>query len=743
MTDEPLPSPQAPNNAASPWTGTGLESFAVANQSLSPSGGGLARALDPADIFRILNRWKLVILAAAILGPLLALGLSLTLTPLFVSTAQIQINQEDAVTIKGADAGRPVMINNTEFLATQMGLLNSRDLAERVVDAQRLANNPEYATQGANAAVRHDQATQQLRGQVSIEAVRNSRLVDISVTSPNASMSALLANSYAEQFIASNLDREFQATAYQRKFLEDRIASTRTKLEDSERQVVAYAANQGIIELGSDEKGTARQSLEVANLVTLNNALAQARSDRIAAEQRAMQSRGGQATTEANSNPVLQELLKKRADAQAEYDSKLAIFLPDLPAMIALKEQIASLDKNIARARGSMTSASNLDYQGAIARERELQDRVDALKSKVLDLRSRSIQYTILQRDVDTNRALYDALLQNYKEVGVTGGLGSNKVAIVDKALPAKGQVSPHVFTNVILGLLLGLFVGLVGVFLLEFIDDTIKSPEDVRSKLHMSLLGVLPASNDDESFLESLLDPKSDLIEAAHSLRTTLQFTTAHGIPRTLLVSSSRPGEGKSSVALSLAVSLAKLGRKVLIIDADIRKPSFYVGDISRNDTLGLSNVLNGEQKLSGVARKSEIENLSVVPSGPSVPNPAALLSDSLFAALLDEAKRQYDYVIVDGPPVVGLADAPLMGSVVEGAILVVESAGPHRSAILAAASRLLASKTPLLGAVLNKFESQKLGYGSGYGYNYSYDYGGAARSTEQDPDRKIVLVK
>ena len=743
MTDEPLPSPQAPRNTASAWTGTGLESFAADRQALSPSGGSVARGLDPADILRILNRWKVVILVAAILGPLIALGLSLTMTPLYVATSQIQINQEDAVTIKGTDASRPVMINSTEFLATQLGLLHSRDLAERVVDAQRLANNPAYASQGLNAAERREQAASTLMSQVAIDPVRNSRLVNISVTSPNGSMSALLANAYAEQFIGSNLDREFQATAYQRKFLEDRIASTRAKLEDSERQVVTYAANQGIIELGSDEKGAARQSLESANLITLNSALAQARTDRIAAEQRARQSRGGAATSEANANPVLQELLRKRAEAQAEYDSKLAIFLPDLPAMIALREQITSLDKNIARARGSMTSASSLDYQGAVARERELQDRVDSLKNKVLDLRSRSIQYTILQRDVDTNRALYDALLQQYKEVGVSGGVGSNKVAIVDKALPSKGKVSPHVFANTFLGLLAGLFFGLIGVFLLEFIDDTIKSPEDVRSKLHLSLLGVLPAAKDDETFVETLLDPKSDLIEAAHSLRTTLQFATAHGMPRTLLVSSSRPGEGKSSVVLSLAVSLARLGKKVLIIDADIRKPSFYVGENSRSDTQGLSNLLSGELKLAAVARKSEIDNLSVVPSGPSVPNPAALLSDTGFPALLEEAKALYDYVIVDGPPVVGLADAPLMGSAVEGAILVVEAAGPHRSAILAAVSRLLAANTRLLGAVLNKFESQKMGYGYGYGYNYSYDYGASAHSSDQDPERKIVLVK
>jgi capsular exopolysaccharide synthesis family protein len=741
--DKPI-APQGSNSAASTLTGTGLESFSRDQSQHQPLlDGGFARALNPAEIFRVLNRWKYLILAAVVLGSLLALALSLAMTPMYVATSQIQINQEDSVKIKGADAGRPILINNTEFLATQLGLLRSRDLAERVVDSERLANNPAYAEQGRNAAERRDQATDRLVGQVTMEDVRNSRLVNISVRSPDAAMAARLANAFAVQYIASNLDRDFQATAYQRKFLEERIASTRTKLEDSERQLVGYAAGQGIIELGSDEKGVSRQSLEAANLITLNAALAQARTNRLAAEQRAHQSRGGQATTESNSNPVLQELLNKRAVAQAEYDSKLTIFLPGLPAMVALKEQIASLDQNIARERGRVTSASNLDYQGTVALEHELQNRVDAQKEKVLDLRSRSIQYTILQRDVDTNRALYEALLQNYKEVGVTGGSGSNKVSIVDQARVPKAPQTPKVMTNVLLGLLAGLFLSLVGVFLLEFIDDTIKTPEDVRTKLHLTLLGVMPSLPNSESFLETILDPKSDLIEAAHSLRTTLQFSTTHGMPRTLLVSSSRPGEGKSSVTLSLAVSLARLGKQVLIVDADLRKPSFYIGDASRKDTLGLSNVLSGESLLSAVVRKSEIANLSVVPSGPSVPNPAALLSEGSFAVLLEEARQRFDFVVVDGPPVVGLADSPLMGSVVEGAVLVVEAGGGHRSAILDSVARLLGSKTRLIGVVLNKFDSQKAGYGYGYAYNYAYDYGAQSGDDSVDHERRIVVVK
>jgi capsular exopolysaccharide synthesis family protein len=574
--------------------------------------------------------------------------------------------------------------------------------------------------------------------------MRESRLVNIIIRSPDPAMAAALADSYAEQFIASNLDRDFEATSYARKFLEDRINSTRIKLEDTERELVNYAARQGIVALGGagGDQGAKAASLEASTLIELNSELAKARSDRITAEQRYRRSAGGSATTESVNNPVLQDLTGKRASAQAEYQEKLAIFLPGLPAMVALKERINTLEREIALARGNVGSAARLDYGSAVARERELQSRVDGMKGKVLDLRSRSIQYTILQREVDTNRALYDALLQKYKEVGVSGGVGSNKVSIVDRARVPRKPVSPRVAVNVMLGLLAGLLLGLGGAFLLEFIDDTIKMPDDVRSKLRMTLLGIMPTVEDAVEFKDEIADPKSDLIEAAHSLRTSLQFATGHGMPRSLLVTSSRPGEGKSSVTLALATSLARLGKRVLIIDADMRKPTFYVGSASRKDTPGLSNVLSGDVVLSAVTHRSVVEHLSIVSAGPTVPNPAALLSEGGFAKMLETASADFDHVIVDGPPVMGLADAPLMGSATEGAVIVVEASSAHRSAILASVARLVSANTRVLGVVLNKFESRRNGYGDTY--SYSYNYGGPKAAGEDEQDgRKIVLVK
>ncbi len=692
----------------------------------------LTRAIDPGEIFRVLNKWKRLILALLILGPLLGLGASMLMTKRFEAVAQIKIDKEDPVAVPGADTARTVMLRGTEYMATQVGLLQSRALAQRVVDAQRLANNPDFVDQSGSAAQRRDAAAERLRKQVAIEIVRDSRLVNITIVGDNAAQTATLANAYADQFIASNLEREFEKGAYSRKFLEDRLNSTREKLEKSERDIVAYATQQGIVEVGGSDEGGGQTSLEAASLLEINTALAEARNQRIAAEQKYRHSSG----RTPSDNAVLLSLTQRRAEAQAEYQAKSVVFLPGYPELVALRRQIEVYDREIAQQRSDQGTSVRQEYQAAVARERELQGRLDALKGKVLDLKKRSIQYTILQREVDTSRALYDALLQKYKEVGLTDGVADNKVSIVDRAKPPSAPVAPNVPMNVLLGLIAGLLLGIGGAFLIEFIDDTIKLPDDVESKLHMTLLGVLPQTDEEEDYAEILKDPKSELVEAALSLRTALQFATSHGIPKVLLVTSSRPGEGKSSVSLALAASLAKQGKSTLLIDADMRKPTFYSGTTSRTDSVGLSNILAGEVEFDKATHKSEFANLSIIMAGPTVPNPAALLSEEGFAELLAGAAARFDHVVIDGPPVMGLADAPIMGSLSEAVLMVVEASSVSRSMIRAALGRLRASNSRVLGIVLNKYESKKNGYG--YSYSYSYHY-----ADNDDERRKLAIVK
>jgi polysaccharide biosynthesis transport protein len=229
---------------------------------------------------------------------------------------------------------------------------------------------------------------------------------------------------------------------------------------------------------------------------------------------------------------------------------------------------------------------------------------------------------------VDTNRVIYEGLLQQYKEVGVTDGVGENDVAIVDKAPVPARPISPNIPLNLVMGLLAGVILGVGGAFLIEFVGDSVNLPEDVQRKLNLSLLGVMPSTEKGERISDEAIDPKSEIAEAAYSLRTALQFTTSHGAPRSILLTSSRPAEGKSSVSFALALAFARQGKKVLLVDADMRRPTFYPGLESREDDAGLSNVLTGQMNGDLPARKTQVANLWLMTAGPTVPNPADLLS-------------------------------------------------------------------------------------------------------------------
>ena len=350
----------------------------------------------------------------------------------------------------------------------------------------------------------------------------------------------------------------------------------------------------------------------------------------------------------------------------------------------------------------------------------------------MLNLRGRSIQYTILQREVDTNRSLYDALLQRYKEIGVAGGIGKNLVSVVDRAEAPVAPYKPNLLLNLLIGLAVGLAVGFGSALVLEFVNDTIKTPDDVREKLKLAMLGVIPKKQNQDPLAEELKDQSSPISEAYHSLRTSLQFTTESGAPKTLLITSTRAAEGKSSTTLALAQNFARLGHSVLLIDADLRKPAFVTG----SDSKGLSKLLTNSDAIANHVLTTQFPNLWLIPCGPLPPNPAELLASSRLKAVIAEASSEFDMVIVDGPPVLGLADAPLLGAVCRGTLMVVESGKTRTKAAIDALNRLKASGSQMLGVVLTKFRHQSHGYG--YGYNYEpYKYGGVGSR-----EREIRLI-
>src|SRR4051794_1186961 len=703
------------------------------------SAGFLGGDFNLATLWRIISEWRWLILGAVAVGLAGAIVITFLTTPLFRATVLLEINPP---TIEAVDESKveKTTVNERDYLATQVGLLMSRSLAQSVAENLNLASNPQFVPMTQPRPTRVKIATGVLQGGFEAKDVEGSRLIRLNYVSPQPELAARIVNSFADNFINSNLERRIEATAYARRFLEKQIAKVKGELENSERQLVQYAQQENILNLGggdtSKPAGDAN-SLQGASLMALNQALTDAQSRRISAEE-AYRSEARAGTTE-EVNASTQTLRTQRAQLESEYQQKLSQFKPDYPEMIQRRAQIDALDKQIAIAantvRGGRANSLLAQFRAAAAAERELQGRVETLKRSVLDLRERSIKYNILQRDVDTNRTMYNGLLERYKQIGVAGGVGTNPVAIVDHADTPGAPYKPNVMLNLLIGLGLGLIGGIAAALALEFLNDTIKTPDDVRDKLLLPSLGIIPKKKGAEAFAEELKDQSSPISEAYFSLRTSLQFTTDSGAPKSLLITSTRAAEGKSSTTLALAQNFARLGNSVLLVDGDLRKPAFVTG-LDADE--GLSKLLTNHDPLEKHVLKTQFDNLSLLPCGPLPPNPAELLASPRLKAILADAVGKFDMVIVDGPPVLGLADAPLLSGVCRATLLVVESGRTRTKAALDAIRRLKASGGNLVGAVLTKFRAQSHGYGYGYGYGYEpYRYGGVGSR-----DREIKLI-
>lgn len=713
-----------------------VDRYGPGNQLDSQQAGRTSpNALDFAGLVRIITQWRWLILSAVILGLAAAVIATLLTTPMYRAKVTLEVNPPSVEILDENSRERSVAPSTWDFVATQVGLLSSRSLAERAAQELNLANNPEFAGAG-DPSTRLRTAAGRVAGGLRVTAPEMGQLIAFTYDSESPQLAAQIANAIADAFINSNLQRRYEASAYARNFLERQIVKTRGDLEKSERQLVGYAQAQGIINTGSGESGAPgsdANSLQGQSLVALNEALAAATARRVATEGAYRAASAAGPTTEVTEGS--QHLRQARAALEAEYQEKRTMMKPEHPEMLSLRSRIDELGRQISRETSQVTSARSnslaAEYRAATAAERALQGRVAELKGSVLDLRGRSIQYTILQRDVDTNRALYDALLQRYKEVGVAGGVGSAPISIVDRAEPPGGPFKPNLPRNLALGLALGLVGGVGAAVGLEFVNDTIKSRDDVRNKLGLACLGVIPKTAGKGNFVDDLRDPSSMVSEAYSAVVAALCFSTDSGVPKALLVASARPAEGKSSSALALAQNFSRRGKKVLLIDGDLRKPTFK----ATSDKTGLTQLLTNEDSIGNHVVQTQYENLWLLPCGPLPPNPADLLSTNRFQQVLREASSHFDLVFIDAPPSLGLADAPLLAAVTGNVMFVIEAGKTRTSGAREAIERLESSGAHVIGAILTKATES-----GGYGYkNYGYGYGYGKVGTKQNEIQMI----
>ena len=718
------------------------EFTARAAEAMDDEGGGFSLHLS--DVRAMAMRQRYLIGAVILLALVVGLIATLLITPIYQATASIQIDQETSKIIDGQDvAPTSSLMDSARTLQTQVDILNSRTLAMKVATKLRLFASDDFLVSmrvrpaGADASreerekARQEKVLYALQKNLDVTLPLSSRIALIKFSSPDPELAARIANAYAETYITGNIERRFEATAYARDFLEQELGRAKQRLEDSERYAIDYARNTQLIDASDGSSGDEKtsggsRSLTTASLVKLNEDLSAARTLRIQTEQRWRQAEitSVMSLPEVLESSVIQSLQSERVKQQAAYQELRQRYQPDHPQAQQLAANIASIDRQIARLAGEVRTSIRERYQVALRQEESMAAGVEGLKSDTLTEQQRRVRFDILKRESDTNHTLYNGLLQRYKEVSAAAGITSNNVSIVDKAQAPAKPVSPKPLLNMAIAGFGGLALAIFLAFGRETFDDSVRSPDDVQRKLQMPLLGTTPVVKNDMTPREMLADPRSALSEAYYSIRVALEFSTAHGVPASVLVTSSKPSEGKSTTASALAEDFARIGRKTLLVDGDLRLPSLH-RYLNVQNNAGFVSVMTGQVPLEKAVQRLEGTNLDFLSCGPIPPNPAQLLSGNAVRDFVNEHSASYDLIVIDGPPIMGLADAPQLARATAGVVIVVEAGRAHRGQAKTAIKRLREARANILGVVLTKFDTKRVGYGDDYGYSYSYNYG------------------
>jgi polysaccharide biosynthesis transport protein len=722
-----------------------------------------ASALTLSDLLGMILKHKWTLLLVILVSTGIAGVNTFLLRPTYRATSVLQIERSAARVVDFQHGNVDLDQSSVDEylgLKTQYELLRSRSLAERVIDdlqldRSRSAAPPLMAASAANANAKatatasagadglieriisgyHKLSTPATAdpqtlgreavvgaflGALIVEPVQNSRLVRLSVDNSDPALAAKIANATAQTFVSLGQERRIESSSYAKTFLEDQIKQMKSKLEESERRLNQYAQQKQILAL--DEKSNVVNQ----TYVDYAGALAKAEQDRIRAEAQ---------WNEAKRNPesvglsqdgktVMGTFKERKAQLEIEYQQNLRIYKPDFPKMVQIKAQIAEIDQQIKTEIALIAGTFRAQYEMALNQETQLREKLSHTRKQVLTTQDNSIDLNLLKREVDTNRQLYDSLLERLKQVNISSNLTTNNISIVDSANAPLFPYKPNLQSNLLAGLGIGLFLGLCLVFLLEYLDDSIRFPDMVERVLGVPLMGVIPVGDKKRSDTGSIAfdvhsDPRSTMAEAYRSVRTALQFSTSHGAPKRLLVTSTTRDEGKSTSALALAINFAQMGHHVLLVDADMRNPSIHKMLGIPND-LGLSNLLSADSRGETLIQPTVIPNLSVLTAGPSPPNPVDLLMGPKLLALLDKASAVgISHVIVDGPPILGIADSIVLGNQIQDMLFVVRAGSTRKANIRDALRRLRLSGLAPRGAILTFAPARALqGYGAYYGY-------------------------
>jgi len=670
--------------------------------------------------------------------------------PVYEATARIEIDKENnnILPFQGTET-YDLYMDMQSYIETQSKILQSETLALQTIRSIGLAENREFGG-GKTSALPQSVANQKrppslgaFMGRITVRRVPDSRLLDVKFEANDPLLAARVVNAHIENFVEQNLRSRYEATTAASKFLASQLNELKIKVEKAEDARIAYERQNQIWTI--DEK----QNITTQKLSDINKELTSAQSDRVSKEAIYQLIRTGnvESVPAFRDNPLLGELLRKQAELRGLLAEALSQYGPNFPKVQRLQAQLKDTEDLIGREKINIVNRIEADYRAARQRELLLTQELDKQKAESNSMAERFVQYNILKREAEANKQLYEGLLQKLKEAGISAGLRSSNIRIVDPAMIPSAPSRPQKARNIVLAALVGL-VGGVGLALLrEYMDNTVKNPDDIEHLTRLPSLAVVPAflSENGRSRVPKLLKgfqpatplegrvelishnlPQSQVSEAFRALRTSLLLSQADQPPQVILLTSALPREGKTTAAVNLAVTLAQLGDRTLLIDSDLRKPgigrALSLGD---GKYAGLSSYLAGVSSLDLITvPHPAITNLAAIPTGPVPPNPADLLSSRRLGEAIAQLRLQYKFIVIDSPPIMAATDAVILSVLADGVLLVVRSGETPKEAFTRARDLLNSVKARLLGVVLNAVDSTSPEYYYSYRY-YPYHYG------------------
>jgi polysaccharide biosynthesis transport protein len=691
----------------------------------------------------------------------------------YVANAKIEIDRENTnvLPFQGADS-YDYMVDLDNYIETQARIMTSETLALQTIRNTGLAGSPEFSdgdtpseaiATGSLANQKRPPEIAAFLGSLSVRRIPNTRLMEVTYESTDPAQAARILNAHLESYKAQNREGHYEATTEATTWLQGQLADLKRRVEKSENDRINYERQNQIWAV--DDK----QNMTTQRLIELNKELTDAENE--ALKRRALyeyaESGALDAVPQIRDNPVLQDMQRRRAELSLAYNDALNQYGPNFPKVQRLQAQMKEMDDQIAKERKGIVVQLRSDYNEVKARQELLAQRLDEQKTATNAMSEKMVQYNILKREAEGNKAMYEGILTKLREAGISASLKSSNIRVIDPAMIPSSPSRPARARNISLAFLVGL-VGGVGLALLrEYLDNTVKTPDDVETLARLPSLAVVPAFGDSASvgrkagFLKGLSSnghekrsglvaqhsPKSQVSEAFRALRTTLLLSQPDRPPQVILVTSALPREGKTTAAANLAVTLAQLGDKTVLVDADLRKPG--VGrmlNLTSGKHAGLSSYLAGVSSLDLViVPHPTIPNLVAIPTGPLPPNPADLLSSHRLADAIAELRTKFKFVVIDSAPVMAATDAVILSVQVDGVLLVVRSGETPKAAFARSCELLVSVKCRLLGVLLNGVDASAPDYYYSYRYYpYSYGYGPqeTLEPTQEDSSAPVAAV-